>query len=129
MAKETNRERALAALVESASIAEAAKRCKLSKETLFRYLRDESFVSEYRAFRRVTVENAVAHLQVASGEAVETLRRNLTCENPAAQIRAAQLILDFAVKGVEVVDLAERLERLEDAAQRQIKEIGKSNFH
>jgi hypothetical protein len=36
----------------------------------------------------------VSGLQQAANEAVETLRRNLACDNPQAEIRAAQLILD-----------------------------------
>ena len=92
--KMANREKALAALLESATITEAAKKCELSEKTLRRYLEDAEFQKEFRAARRQIVESAVSALQQAANEAVETLRRNLTCDNPQAEIRAAQIILD-----------------------------------
>ncbi len=92
MAKNT--EKALAALLTSSSVKDAALASGLSEETIYRYLRDEDFKSEYETARRQIVESAVTGLQNAANEAVETLRRNLTCDNPQAEIRAAQLILD-----------------------------------
>ncbi len=92
MAKNT--EKALAALLTSSSVKDAALASGLSEETLYRYLRDEEFSGEYATARRQVVESAITGLQNAANEAVETLRRNLTCDNPQAEIRAAQLILD-----------------------------------
>ena len=63
--------------------------------------------------RRHVVESAVSELQAAASDAVAALRRNLTCENPAGEIRAAQIVIEQAIKGVELVDLQERIERLE----------------
>jgi hypothetical protein len=94
MPKENNKEKALAALLESASITEAAQKCELSEKTLRRYLEEKEFSDEYAEARRQIVESAVTGLQQAAIEAVETLRRNLSCDNPQAEIRAAQLILD-----------------------------------
>ena len=94
MPKENNKEKALTALLESASIIEAAQTSGLSEKTLRRYLEEKEFSDEYAAARRQIVESAVSALQQAANEAVETLRRNLTCDNPQAEIRAAQLILD-----------------------------------
>ena len=60
------------------------------------------------------VENSLAQLQKATGEAVETLQRNLHCANPSVEVRAAQAILENAVKGVEMTDILERLEAIEN---------------
>jgi transposase len=92
MAKNT--EKALAALLNTSSVRDAATKSGLSEETIYRYLRDEEFRTEYEDAKRQVVESAIAGLQQAANEAVETLRRNLTCDNPQAEIRAAQLILD-----------------------------------
>jgi AcrR family transcriptional regulator len=125
--KATNKEKALAALLKNSTISEAAKDCGLSAETIYRYLKDKEFISDYRNARRQVVENSITQLQQASGEAVETLRRNLSCSNPQAEIRAAQIILDNALKGVELVDILERLETIENEYQKQIEEDGKQN--
>jgi predicted DNA-binding transcriptional regulator AlpA len=92
MAKNT--EKALAALLNASSIKDAASISGLSEETLYRYLRDEDFKNEYEQAKRQVVESAISALAASANEAVETLRRNLTCDNPQAEIRAAQLILD-----------------------------------
>jgi AcrR family transcriptional regulator len=92
MAKNT--EKALTALLNASSVKDEATMSGLSEETIYRYLRDEEFRSEYEDAKRQVVENAISALQQAANEAVETLRRNLTCDNPQAEIRAAQLILD-----------------------------------
>ncbi len=94
MPKETNKEKVLTALIESASITEAAQKSGLSEKTVRRYLEEKEFSDEYKTAQLAIVESAVSALQQAANEAVETLRRNLTCDNPQAEIRAAQLILD-----------------------------------
>ena len=93
MPKEHNREKALTALLECSSISQAADACGLSEKTLRRYLEDTEFAEEYRAQRQRIVDHAVAQLQQSTTAAVEALRRNLTCHDPAAEIRAAQMIL------------------------------------
>lgn len=92
MAKNTGK--ALTALLNTSSIKDAASISGLSEETIYRYLRDEDFKNQYEDAKRQIVGAAVSALQQAAAEAVETLRRNLTCDNPQAEIRAAQLILD-----------------------------------
>jgi hypothetical protein len=47
------------------------------------------------------------------GQAVETLGRNLACGRPTAENRAAVAILEQATRGVELLDLAARVEALE----------------
>lgn len=125
MPKQTNKAKALIALLNTNSIRDAAKAVRLSEETLYRYLRESDFLQEYREARRQTVENAVSSLQRSASEAAETLRRNLHCENPAVEVRTAQIILENAVKGVELIDIIERLENLESEYQEKTKAAGK----
>jgi hypothetical protein len=92
------REHAIAALLSCQTIGEAANACGVAPVTLWRWLQDPSFDAQYRAARKQVVERAVSELQLATCEAVMTLRRNLRCENPTVQVRAAQIILDLALK-------------------------------
>ncbi len=119
--KITNREKALSALLELASITEAANKCGLNEKTLRRYLEDAEFQKEFRAARRVVFEQNIVRLQSLHAGAVDTLERNLNCENPSVEVRAAQIIIETAVKGVELVDVIERLEVLEDAIKTETK--------
>jgi hypothetical protein len=114
--RERLEDRALVALLSEPTIEAAAKRADVAESTLLRWLAEPEFKARYRAARRQVVEQAVTTLQQATGDAVATLTRNLTCGVPASEIAAAKAVLDFAVKGVELVDLAERVEQLEQAA-------------
>jgi hypothetical protein len=77
---------------------------------------EPEFRARSRAARRQVVEGAIGRLQAAATRAVDALTRNLSCGTPAVEVGAARTILDQAVKAVELVDLAERIEALEEAA-------------
>ncbi len=114
-------ETAIAALLSTSTIKDAAEACGLTTVTLWRWFQLPEFAAAWRAARRQVVENAITQLQTAASEAVETLKRNLTCGNEAVEVRAASLIIEQAVKGVELVDLQERVERLESLLEAQEK--------
>jgi AcrR family transcriptional regulator len=127
MPKETNKEKVLIALVETSSVREAAKKSGIGEATIYRYLQDKEFLADYRNARRQTVETAIAQMQNAAGEAVERLKELQHCENPAVAARCAQIIFENSVKGMETIDILERLEILEDAHKKQIEETAKPN--
>lgn len=113
MTKINNKEKALTALLNSSTITDAAAASGLSERTLYRYLEEGDFKKQFRSARREMVEHSITEIQKATTEAVETLRRNLYCENPSVEVRTAQIILDTAYKGTELLDILERLETLE----------------
>ena len=119
MPKETNKEKVLTALIESASITEAASKCELSEKTLRRYLEDAEFQKEFRAARRLVFEQNIVRLQSLHAGAVDTLERNLNCENPSVEVRAAQIIIEGNRKDFETLDILERLEKMEDAIKAE----------
>jgi hypothetical protein len=51
--------------------------------------------------------------------AVVTLHRNLTCGHPGTEVRASEIILTQATKGVELWDLLQRVEELEQRAEQE----------
>ena len=106
----------IAALLTEPTQATAAAKAGVSEATAQRWLKKPEFQAAYRAARRAVVESAVGRLQQAAAEAVEVLRRNLVCGNPAVEIRAAALVLEKALQGVELIDLAVQVEEL----QRQL---------
>jgi DNA-binding transcriptional MerR regulator len=125
--KITNQEKALNALLESASITEAAIKCGLNAKTLRRYLDDGEFQKEFRAARRVVFEQNIVRLQSLHGNAVDTLERNLSCENASVEVRAAQIVIESTRKDFETLDILERLETLENEHSKQIEETAKPN--
>ena len=108
-------EKLLSALLSEKDLRSAAEKAGVSETTAWRWLKEDDFTAEYRRLRRDAVEQAASQLQRSSGAAVETLRKNLSCGNPNAEIAAARIILEQAVKAIEILDLTERLEKIENA--------------
>ena len=113
--QEQKKERAISALLQAESLREAAKGAGISETTLHRWLKDEAFQTAYRAAKREVVNHAICRLQRSSGQAVETLEGVMKDEdNPAtSRVSAAKIILEMALKGVEVEDLEKRIVNLE----------------
>ena len=110
-------EAAIGALLSEPTIGAAAQKAGIGENTLLRWMAEPDFKARYRAARRSVVEGAIGRLQQAATQAVDALARNLTCGIPAVEVGAAKSILDQAIKAVELVDLAERIEALEQASE------------
>jgi hypothetical protein len=106
-------EQAIAALLTSATLDEAAEKATVGVATLRRWMAEPEFRHAYRQARTEVLERTVARLLGAAGKAIDALERNLACGKPACEIRAALGILDAATRGVELLDLAERVAELE----------------
>ena len=104
---------AILALLQGPTIADAAKAVRVGETTLHRWLKEPAFREALKAARREVMEAALGRLQGAVTKAVDTLERNLSCGNPSTEVRAALGILDQAVKVSELMDLEERLAKLE----------------
>jgi hypothetical protein len=110
----------IAALLASPTIEAAAKRSGISEASAHRWLKLAPVSDAYRAARRDVVDHAIALLQQSTTSAISTLLRNLKAPAPpAVQVRAAIAILEFARDGVELADLAARVDELETAIGAQ----------
>ncbi len=114
----TKQEKLIALLLTEKTIDEACKKAGVNVTTYWRWMKDENFISQYRKMRRGILENTVAKLQSITYQAIETLERNLTCENPSVEIRCSQIILEQSLKGLEMLDIENRLEMLEHVVKQ-----------
>lgn len=112
-------EAAIAALLTEPTTEAAAKAVGINPATLWRWMRLPDFTARYREARRRLLEGAMAALQRSTGEAAETLRRNLACGQAATEVRAALAMFELAMKGVELLDLEQRVGELETLLERQ----------
>jgi hypothetical protein len=116
-------ERALLALLDCGETKKAAKIAGVAEGTLWRWLQLPGFQARYRAARRQLVETAIAQLQSDCTIAVRVLREVAEdTEAPASsRVAAAKTILEQSVSAIELMDLQERIERLEDLLPEQEK--------
>jgi hypothetical protein len=106
-------EAAVAALLNCATLEQAATQARVSLKTLQRWLKEPAFLDLYRKARRAIVENAVTRLQQLTLQATLALHRNLSCGNASVEVGAATAILEHAARGLETFDLADQIARLE----------------
>lgn len=105
--------KALEALLASPTVTAAAERSGIGRATIHRYLKDPEFKRRYSEERAFLLDQTVAGLQKLGIGAVGVLRRNFEAESPHVQVRAARYVLDLMLKGTELVEMEERLRRLE----------------
>jgi hypothetical protein len=112
-------ERMIVALLEHPTHEKAAAALGISTVTLWRAMQKPEFAEAFRKARREAFSQSVARLQHASNAAVGTLLRVMTDrEAPAAsRVRAADVVLQTALRGIELEDLEARLDRLERSAE------------
>jgi len=115
--KVRQRERLIAAILQQPSLEKAAASIGISKATAWRISNTPEFQQEFRRARRVAFSQATARLQSGSLAAATALLKAMLDERaPAAsRVRAADLVLEHAARGIELEDIEARLAELEQA--------------
>ncbi|KJS18569.1 MAG: phage protein [Peptococcaceae bacterium BRH_c4b] len=118
---ERKQEAAIAALLTAPTIAAAAQAVGISEGTLWRWLQLPEFQEKYREAKRQAVAQAIARLQQATTKAVDTLESIMTDDEapPSSKVTAAKTVLEMAIKGIELEDLAARIETLEKSLEKR----------
>jgi len=105
--------RAVAALLTSRTVEQAATTAGVGERTVRRWLADPAFTEAYRLEARTAARGAMSDLLAGQREAVATLRRALVEGSPAQQVRAARALLEVGVR-VREDDSDERLSAVEE---------------
>ena len=113
------KEGAIGALLSQRSIEDAARTTGIGVATLMRWMKIPEFNAAYRDARRAAVSQANARLQQATGAAAATFLKLMVDQNvPAAcRIRAAECVMNYSTKAIEIEDIEARLSELEKAAE------------
>jgi hypothetical protein len=121
--------RIISALLANPNLTAAAEALGIGRSTLWRIMRNPAFQGQYREARRQVVGQSIAQLQQSTGLAVQTLRDVIANgEAPIwGRIVAARIVLELAIKAVEVEDFDARLTALEEAQKRDRKQGANPN--
>lgn len=111
------------ALLAEPSIASAASKAGVGERTLHRWMRLENFSAVYRESRREAFVQAIGLTQRSAAAAVATLLRIMhdPKATASARVSAATNLLKFARESIELDDLAERVVKLEAAAELEME--------
>jgi hypothetical protein len=93
----------------------------MGERTLHRWLEDPAFSRAYRTARRQAFSHAISLTQLYAPAAVTELVRVMTDPSAphAARVAASTALLKFGREGIQLDDLAGRVETLEIAQKEQ----------
>lgn len=116
--KDTQRERALIAILSTVTVKEASRVSGISYQTLRRLLATESFQQELQQVKRQYLAAAVNELQVSALSAVRALRHVLELPHSSnlEKIASARAILDYCERYSVAENLESRIKALEQKA-------------
>jgi len=110
-------DKAISALLTCDSLTHAAVQCGVNETTLQRWLAVPAFKTAYLAARREVVQHAITQMQSGCHRAVSTLLSIMENADVSASARvsAAKIILETALRAVELEQLETRIAALETA--------------
>lgn len=111
----------LVALLASSSISGAAAAAGCGQRTIYRRLQDQAFTKRLEEMRLESLETARNALLSRLNSAVDTMADVMeNAENgPSTRLSAARMLVDSALRMVEVVDVERRLDELERRTMAQ----------
>lgn len=113
-----SQQRGIVALIECNSVEEAAKRIKVSKGTIYNWLKQGYFKDRLEEEREVAFREGLDTIKGATAKAARTLVGLLESKDENTKRLAAQQILSFALKVAEIQDLEERINRIEETLEQ-----------
>jgi transposase-like protein len=113
------KEQAIVALLSHRTIEEAARAIEIVPNTLLRWMKEPEFDTAYRGAKRAAFGQSIARLHYLSSAAVTTLGKVMLEPGtpPATRVRAADSILNYTTKAIEIEDIEARVAELERAAE------------
>lgn len=108
-------QKGLAALLAEPTIESAARAARISKETLYQWMKEPDFKAALDGARHLLFGDGLASLKAAMGEAVEALRQALNEPDAtvANKITAATKLIELALRSHETLEVEARLAALE----------------
>ena len=111
--------RAIDALLTCRTQTEAAQKAGISRQTLRKYRKNPEFEAEYNEAARGVLEDAKTQAAAGLGPAVDALIKIVIDDEAqdTARVSAAKAVLEYSLRLCDYVDIARRLEKLEQYAQ------------
>ena len=103
----------IAALAAGRTVEAAAREAGVSVATAHRRLGTPAFRAQVDAARREAIARAVGVVSDGATAAGATLRLLLNADAESVRLGAARALLEYSIKGLEMMDIEARLEALE----------------
>lgn len=100
-------------IIASSTLEEARQKARISKGTLYAWLKDETFKAELKRQRDEVVNEALSRLKKAMTKAVDGLIELMNSQRPDLRRWVFKDIIDYTLKNIELEDIEERLSKIE----------------
>jgi hypothetical protein len=118
---EARRTSAVLALIAEPTIEGAAQASGVSRSTLYAWMGDAAFADELTRARTRAFDGGLDTIKGGTAAAASVLRALLESRSETTRRRAAETIINFALKIYEGRDLEARLKRLEEISEGQAR--------
>lgn len=106
--------RAIISILETNSIEDASRKARISKGTIYNWLKDRNFKDRLERERDAVYKEGLDSLKGATAKAAKTLIALLDHKESKEQRLAAKEIIGFVIKIAEIRELEERVAILEE---------------
>ena len=100
-------------LIACRSIEQGCRKAKLSKVTLYRWMKDQTFNDALGAARNKVIEEALERLKVSITKGVNGLVSLTGAREKSIRLRACIAVVDFFLKIKQTEEIEGRLEKIE----------------
>ena len=105
---------AIGHLIGCASKEEASRKAKVSRGTLYAWLKEDHFKKELEFQRNELIQDSLSKLKCAINKATDGLIELLGSEREDIKRLACKDVLDFALKSIELEDYEKRISKIEE---------------
>ena len=113
--------RAISYILESSSIEEAARKTKISRGTVYNWLKDDNFKKILERERNALFFESLSLLKQANIKAAQTLIDLLESADETTRRLAAREILGFSIRITEIKDMEERVSKVEQIVEQKFR--------
>jgi len=111
--------KAIGYILDSSSIEEAAKKAKISRGTVYNWLKDHNFKKILERERNTLFFESLSLLKQANIKAARTLIDLLESRDESTRRLAAKEIINMSLKIAELKDLEERIGKIEEIIRQE----------
>ncbi len=105
-------------LLSCSSYEEAARRSNISAKQVHQWLKDPSFRRVVQEQQQELFHSSMVALKAGTGKAVNVLLALLENEDPRIRLTASEKVLANALKSIELLEIEERLSKMEEFASK-----------
>jgi transposase len=124
----SNQLKTISYILESCSIEEAARKAKVSRSSIYNWLKDDIFKEKLKKEREALFAEGLDLLKQATNKAVNELINLLKSRDETTRRLTAKEIINLSLRTTEIRDLEERISKIEQIIEQNIR-IYKKEFN